>query len=154
CRATPRLSRAGTDELVALLAHPNGWHRDTAHRLLFERQAPAAIDPLRKLLRTGNDPRPRLHALHVLEGLSGLEDDDLEAGLMDESPEVREHAIRLAEPRLASAPALRAQVVRLAEDPAVRVRFQAALTLGAIDPSESAPALATIARRDAGDPWM
>src|SRR4029077_19935463 len=29
----PRLSKATTSELVKLLEHPNGWHRDTASRL-------------------------------------------------------------------------------------------------------------------------
>ncbi len=39
----PHLSTATTAELVALLEHPNGWHRDTAHRLLFERQDRSAV---------------------------------------------------------------------------------------------------------------
>src|SRR6202041_1230724 len=42
----PRLSTATTAELVALLEHPNGWHRDTAHRLLFGRQDRAAVPRL------------------------------------------------------------------------------------------------------------
>jgi len=50
-RPTPKLSAATTAELVGLLEHPNGWHRDTAHRLIFERQDKAAIEPLRRLLR-------------------------------------------------------------------------------------------------------
>jgi putative membrane-bound dehydrogenase-like protein len=35
-RPLPRLGKATTAELVATLAHRNGWHRDTAARLLFE----------------------------------------------------------------------------------------------------------------------
>ena len=42
----PQLDRASTAELVATLAHPNGWHRDTAARLLFEGRDPAAELPL------------------------------------------------------------------------------------------------------------
>ena len=37
-RPLPHLSTASTAELVATLEHPNGWHRDTAARLLYERQ--------------------------------------------------------------------------------------------------------------------
>ena len=37
-RPTTRLSEATSDELVAFLEHPNGWHRVTAQRLLRERQ--------------------------------------------------------------------------------------------------------------------
>src|ERR1039458_7544000 len=38
----PRLGKASTYGLVAMLSHPNGWHRDTAARLLYERRDPAA----------------------------------------------------------------------------------------------------------------
>src|SRR5262249_41175223 len=58
-RPTPRLSRVPTAELVSLLEHPNAWHRDTAHRLIFERQDRSAIDPLRSMLRHGADPLGR-----------------------------------------------------------------------------------------------
>jgi putative membrane-bound dehydrogenase-like protein len=153
-RPTPRLSQASTARLVALLEHPNGWHRDTAHRLLFERQDPAAIAAVRQLLRAGNDERGRLHALYTLDGLSALEDDDLRVALADSSPHIREHVVLLAEPRLSGAPDLRAGVLGLAGDPAVRVRFQVALTLGSIASPEATSALAAIARRDARDPWM
>ena len=50
-RAAPRLSQATTEELVALLEHPNGWHRDTASRLIYERQDQSAVELLKKLAR-------------------------------------------------------------------------------------------------------
>ena len=46
----PRLSQAPMAELIAALSRPDAWYRDTAHRLIFERQDPAAIEPLRKML--------------------------------------------------------------------------------------------------------
>ena len=49
----PHLSKATTAELVATLEHPDGWWRDTAHRLLFERQDAAAVGPLRTLATAG-----------------------------------------------------------------------------------------------------
>jgi putative heme-binding domain-containing protein len=154
-RPTPRLSEASTAELVALLDHPNGWHRDTAHRLLFECQDRAAVVPLQQLLRASKNPLGRLQALYSLDGLKALDDDDLQAGLTDESPHVREHAVLLAERRLSRALMLRNQVLRLAEDADIRVRFQVALTLGTMTPAESTTAaLAAIARRDGGDPWI
>ncbi len=33
----PKLGSATTEELIKTLGHPNGWHRDTATRLLVER---------------------------------------------------------------------------------------------------------------------
>src|SRR5262249_41457998 len=49
---------------------------------------------------------------------------------------------------------LRAEVLRLADDPDLRVRFEVALALGEFPGDEAARGLATIARRDAADPWV
>jgi putative membrane-bound dehydrogenase-like protein len=46
----PRLSRASLAEQVATLEHPNGWHRDTTARLLYERNDRAASPMLTNLL--------------------------------------------------------------------------------------------------------
>ncbi len=86
-----RLSQATTAELVAALARPDAWYRDTAHRLIHERQDPAAIEPLRKLLSPSGAafPPARVNALWSLEGLKALRDEDLVATLSDRMPEVR-----------------------------------------------------------------
>src|SRR4029434_1045001 len=47
--AKPNLSKATSDELVKTLAHPNGWWRDTAQRLLVERADASAVPALEKL---------------------------------------------------------------------------------------------------------
>src|SRR5262249_30039223 len=67
--ALPRLGAASTIELVKTLEHPNGWHRDTAARLLCERQDPAALPLLRQLAGHSRSEWGRLHALHVLASL-------------------------------------------------------------------------------------
>lgn len=71
-RATPRLGEAGTAELVELLDHPNAWHRETAHRLLFERQDKSALPRVRALVKQARTPQGRVHALWTLEGLGDL----------------------------------------------------------------------------------
>ncbi len=50
-RARPRLSQASTAVLVSLLGHPDAWWRETAQRLLFERQDCSAIEPLRVMVK-------------------------------------------------------------------------------------------------------
>lgn len=45
----PRLGGATTVELVATLENPNSWWRETAQRLLFERQDPSAVSALRRM---------------------------------------------------------------------------------------------------------
>ncbi len=155
-RPTPKLSAFSTAELAGLLAHPNAWHRDTAHRLIYERQDRSIVPTLRAMLRDGKEPLGRLHALWSLEGLAALGDDDLTVALADASAGVREHAVTLAATRAGEAERLRDRVIALADDPAIRVRFQVAFALGEFVKSDSKAiaALAEVARRDAGDPWV
>ena len=94
----PRLSQAQTAELVAALLRPDAWYRDTAHRLIHERQDPAAIEPLRTLLSPAQAPLPasRVNALWSLEGLKALRDEDILVALSDPVPQVRAQAVQLA----------------------------------------------------------
>jgi putative heme-binding domain-containing protein len=149
----PRLSQASGPELVAQLENPNSWWRETAQRLIYERQDRSTVEPVRRLARTSQYPLARLHAFWTLEGLGALRTADIAAALADRAAGVREHAVRLAEPRLEIAE-LREQVVALADDPAPRVRFQVAFTLGATTDAHAVAALRRIARHDLADPWI
>lgn len=71
-RETPKLSVTPTTELVALLDHPNAWHRETAQRLLFERQDKTAQEPLRTMASRGTTAQGRIHALWSLESSGAI----------------------------------------------------------------------------------
>lgn len=150
----PRLGHATASELAGHLENPNAWWRETAQRLLFERQDRAAIGLLRTLLRESQSELARLHALWCLDGLTALEDDDLLIGLKDASAGVREHAVRLAESRLTTSEAILERVLTLAGDDAIRVRFQVAFSLGECLDPRAVAGLRRIAERDGADPWM
>jgi putative membrane-bound dehydrogenase-like protein len=152
----PRLGHATTVELVATLENPNSWWRETAQRLLFERQDQSAVPALRKMVKRGQTPQARLHALWTLAGLNGLTDEDVLAGLRDQTAGVRENAVRLAERTALTTPSkqLVAELLKLASDTDAPVRFQLAFTLGEMTAPRAADALATIARRDAADSWI
>ncbi len=150
----PQLSRATTVELVDLLEHPDGWYRDTAHRLLFERQDKSAVDAMKRLLRESKSPQGRLHALWSLQGLGSLDDEQILLALGDAAPVIREHALRLSEPRLDSSPKLLEKAVSLVDDESPRVRFQTAFSLGASRDERAVKAIARVARRDVKDSWM
>jgi putative membrane-bound dehydrogenase-like protein len=149
----PRLGHATIPELVATLENPNSWWRETAQRLLFERQDLSAVPGLRQMVKRGRTAQARLHALWTLAGLNSLRDEDVSAGLQDREAGVRENAVKLAESRLASR-RLRDAVFKLVSDPDARVRLQLAFTLGEIADPRVADALADIARRDAANPWI
>ena len=152
----PRLGQAGTAELVKTLESRNAWHRETAARLLYERQDKAAVPALETLLRESHSPLGRMHALYVLSGLGALAPEHLLTALNDADDRVREHAVRLKEKFLAMpapAPTLTEKLLALADDPSPQVRYQLAFTLGETHDPRRLDALATIARRDAADRW-
>ena len=157
--AKPALSGASTTELVGLLEHRGGWWRDTAQRLLYERQDQSAVAPLKELLGKTSMPEAKVHALYALDGLSSLREAELLPALVDEHAHVREHAVRLIEPLLATSPALVEQVLELSEDSDVRVRYQVAFTLGNIRGASEiearvTAALVAILSHDGADPWL
>jgi putative membrane-bound dehydrogenase-like protein len=143
----PRLGNATTYALVATLSHPNGWHRDTAARLLYERRDPAAAALVANTLSVSRLPLTRLHALHVLDGLGALTPEELLTGLQDQDERVREHSVRLAEKMIQGGEIPDAVWDRLtlaAADSSLRVRYQLAFTLGEIRRPETAQVLARL----------
>jgi putative membrane-bound dehydrogenase-like protein len=157
-----QLAKATTAELVKLLEHPNGWHRETAARLLYERQDKAAVAMLEKLLKESKSPVGRMHALFALEGLSAdgqpaLADSHMVAGIRDTDERVREHAVRLAEStinRATDVSELWARVMLAAGDASPRVRYQAALSLGGARLKQRMGALGEALIRSWDSPWV
>ena len=166
--APPRLGGATSRELVRQLQNPNSWWRETAQRLLVERQDRTVVDALQGTLTSAPSDVARLHALWTLEGLSALSDAYLNRALSDNAPRLREHAVRIAEPRLirpghsksaatrsdASRRALAKRICFLHQDRDARVRLQVAFTLGQIDDDRAVDCLARIAASDKHDSWF
>jgi putative heme-binding domain-containing protein len=153
----PRLGKATTYDLVAMLSHPSGWQRDTAARLLYERRDPAATALLGSMVDNSRVPLARLHALHVLDGLGALKDAHLLRALRDQDERVREHAVLLSE-KLVKGGILTGplwdQLRLLAADPSIRVRYQLALTAGEIRRPDRAQVLRDIVWRDPDNLWL
>lgn len=151
----PKLAKANTSVLVEMLAHPNGWHRDTGARLIYERQDKSAVAPLISLAANSELPQARMHALYALDGLEGLSDAVLLPRLADGHPRVREHAVRLAEKLAASSAAVREKLLSLTNDPELRVRYQVAFSLGELPTStQRNRALVELAKRDGADGYV
>jgi putative membrane-bound dehydrogenase-like protein len=153
-RPLPHLEKASTAALVAELEHRNGWNRDTANRLLYERRDPAAIGPLQTIAAESKLPQARMHAMYALAGLGALSADVALARLSDEHPRVREHAVRLAEKLAKGSSPLSAKLIGMADDPDLRVRYQLAFSLGELEHPARTAALAALLRRDPSDPWI
>ncbi|MCC6587833.1 MAG: c-type cytochrome [Bryobacterales bacterium] len=137
-------------ELVKLLQNANGWHRETAHRLLYERQDKSVVPQLKEVALKGSLPAGRLRALYVLEGVGALDAATVEAALKDAQPEIREHAIRLAE----AFPTLEKPVLALAGDKTPRIQLQLAFSLGNFKSPAAKAALLGLAQRNMEDQWI
>jgi putative heme-binding domain-containing protein len=170
------LGAADTGTLVSTLEHTNGWHRDTASRLLYERQDKSAVPLLAKLVRESKSPLAKHHALGVLDGLGALNEEAVLTTLADADPRVRERAILMAEKLIARggfSAAMADKLSALTDDGDDRVRFKLAFTLEAalakVAPasggaSENAAltrtnetltaAYAKLASRDFADSWI
>ncbi|HEY1784111.1 MAG TPA: PVC-type heme-binding CxxCH protein, partial [Pirellulales bacterium] len=149
----PRLAQASTAELVRSLEKRGGWQRDTAARLLFERQDAAAVPALQRLARQSTLAEARVHAIYVLAGLNQLMPPVVLACLDDSDPRVRQHAVRVAE-RLTGERVIASKLFAMTGDRDARVRYQLAFSLGEFSGRERDAALARLARRDGADALM
>ncbi len=144
---TVRIGDLDNEQLVAQLASDNGWNRETAQRLIWERQDKSLVGPLGGLLNSTDKPLGRLHAMYSLHGLNALTVKHVRVGLGDKHPRVRAHAIRLSESLLSEAPDLLDDLLALSGDKNEHVRFQLAFSLGQSRDPRAIEALARLARR-------
>lgn len=161
------LSQKTSKELVDVLADLNGWQRDTAARLIYERQDKSISTDLSALLAK-NHELARVCALHALNGLGAVNAQVLLDALKVRSLRLREHAIRLSEPHLRESSELREALLSLRSQSTTeaggfqsqllndgRCDFQLALTLGEIPQSSAVAArLARIAIDRVSDEWV
>lgn len=137
-------------EWVELLKHPNHWWRNQAQRLLLESQDKSVIPAVRQLWEESGDPRTRIHALYVLEGMDALDADMVAKALQDSHPGLREHGIVLSE----RYPQNLLHVIGAIEDENPKVVFQATLSLGEFNGSEVVKALAKVAEERGKNTWF
>lgn len=150
----PRLGNSTAEELVGFLRSDNGWLRDTASRLIYEKQMSQAIGPIMKSLEEEEDAIATIWLLSALEGLSALTVETIAASLEHEHPRVRRYALQISEPFLKTHGELVDRVLERSRDDDLRVRFQAAFTLGEANGPRRNQALIDMALRDVEHPYV
>lgn len=141
-------------ELVGLLSHENGWVRDTAQRMLVERNDQSVAAALKDILAKGKSPQARLHALWTLEGIHALDAKTLERALKDTSSKVRAAVLTLATEATwqhaflpgSSANENGVPFARLLNDKSPDVQLALAFQLGTRPAAESRPMLTQLLR--------
>jgi putative membrane-bound dehydrogenase-like protein len=168
------LEHKTTKQLIALLSHPNKWHRQTAVRLLGERKDPQALEPLRRLIEADRG-LGALNALWALHQSAGLDEAAALAGLKHSYAPVRMWTVRLlgdewgmqrnlgvglhsqeAHPGTIPASLFRALLAQaeIESDPEVLSQF--ASTARRLDGPQAMPLVAAVLRHDdvSNDPYI
>jgi putative membrane-bound dehydrogenase-like protein len=153
---TQPLSKRSSQDLVALLGHPNDWYSREARRILAERRDPAVIPGLRKtiLADKGQLALESLWALYV----SGGFDDDFAAQLFDHPNEdVRTWTVRLLGDAKKVSPTIAARLVALAKSEiSPTVRSQLACSAKRLPGKDGLPIVRELLRHkeDVSDPHI
>ena len=92
----PNLGAASSAELVKQLANPNGWHRQTAHRLLLERQDRSVIPALQDDGRQRHDfaRSSRARSVAAARRQRSAGSGRRARAMKDTDSRIREHALR------------------------------------------------------------
>lgn len=152
-RSTPNLSIANTTDLVDLLDHPNSWHRETAARLLYERQNEHTTKTIARKLKSSPSPLGQLHMLYALAGQGSLTEQSITTALQHQHPQVRRHALRLSE-QLTSNKKMEERFLSLASDPSLEVRIQLAFSAASLPKQLKIELLERVIASDPGDRWL
>ncbi len=160
-KLSPKISSLNSNQLINHLESDNGWLRSTAHRLLVEQANARAIPQLRETATHSESHLARQHALWVLEGTAGLDDDTIAVAMGDEHPRVRIAALRVAEAFTAGLGnaeadteariALLTPLTKIVDDENADVRRQVALSLPVISVPGMEPLLRAFVAKHAGD---
>jgi putative membrane-bound dehydrogenase-like protein len=159
-RDTPRrsgfdLSNESDDELIALLGSPSGYDRDTARRLLAERDSRAVDGRLQALILESTTPRKtRMSALWTLVSRGPLEREFHLALLGDPDPGFRAWGVRAAGNMRKVEPAVREKLTKLAHDPSPDVQLQVAIAARKIEGVEPVDLLTEVASACGDDPLI
>lgn len=152
----PRLHEETPARWVEHLSHANSWWRETAQRLLVERNDPSVVPALRQLALGGSNPRGRTHALWTLDGMHSLDAATATAALEDRKPSVRAAAIRMCEDFLKTEhrASVLVKLIAITSDRDALVQQQLALTLGEAGDGEADCAIATLVRKAPGTAFI
>ena len=141
------MSKLDANALARECVNPLLWRRQTAQRLLTERDAKSAAPVLRELLTAKNvEPSAVITALRTLDGLGALTPSDVQPFITHADAAVRVHALQLGDRWFAQNEGralLDASLTAGAAEDNARVQIQFALSLGE---SPDPRALATLAR--------
>jgi putative membrane-bound dehydrogenase-like protein len=150
----PTLSTMRTADLLPLLGHPNAWQRETAFRLLIERQDAAVAPGLAAMLERPASPQAQCLTLWALFDLKALTPDQLaQTASTSNDPDILEQCLVL-EALLALREPSEAKVAVIIAGRELKItpRLMFHVLLGL--PSQKFDLTAKLVADHLGDPWL
>ena len=142
------LSKKSTRELLDVLRHPNKWYRQTALRLIGDRQDASIIPVLKRHIKE-NAGQFALECMWALYQSGGFNDQVAGETLNHEDPYVRLWTVRLLCDDRKVSPSIAAQLATLAlHEPYVHVRSQLASSSKRIPAEHALPIIVNLLRHD------
>lgn len=151
----PSMIGKKASELVAHLAHPNGWWRDMAQQLIIDSGDTSVVPALTALASDTSKPLGQIHALWTLEGLGQVNSEAITGALKSTDSYVLESAIRLTELLPESdALSILPTLVSLADKPDLIVERQLAASLGQLPSKEALTLLQKVLTKNIDAPYF
>jgi mono/diheme cytochrome c family protein len=152
----PMLHQQTPAQWVEHLSHANSWWRETAQRLLVERNDASVVPALQALALKGDSSLGRVHALWTLDGMNRIEADTALAALKDGDARVRAAAVRVSEGLLKTADRAKVlpKLIAMTNEDAPFVQQQLVLTLSEAVDKEADHAIATLVKQAVGTAFI
>jgi len=145
-------------QLAKEVGSSHAWRRETARRLLIERQADETPNTLIQHLNPDTPPAAAINALYTLEGLNALESGVLTKGLSHSHWSVKRHALRIGDALDRDSPGSQeiatwlSDIVNYGNEP--RLILQIALSLGVFQTDGALNALAYLVEQHGDLRWL
>lgn len=142
------------EELIKLLAHKNGWHRDMAQRVLVDRGDASVVPMLEKLVGVPGFSLGSINALWTLEGLGKLSPKAVSAALASKDSKVICSGL-WASTKMAAKdlPAISAAILAITPT-SDEVKIYLARALGPLDTPAAYARLAELIQNDGSKPFV
>lgn len=149
------LAELSSLDLVYLLSHSNGWHRDTAFRLLSERQDSTVTEQLRKMLTECEHTPAAISALWLLSNQEQLTSEDLKTILNTSNQKLITQLLKAEEQRLITDTAYHSLLEEVADLEDGHLQLQLAISTGKMSAGPlKTRVLTQLALKSNNDPWL
>ena len=152
----PQLHQQKPAQWVEHLSHTNSWWRETAQRLLVERNDASVVPALQAIALKGESSLGRVHALRTLEGMNRIYPDTALAALKDGDARVRAAAVRVNEGLLKSEDRAKVlpKLIAMTNEDAPFIQQQLVLTLSEAADKDADHAIAALVNHAASTAFI